>query len=141
MDIFKIQELSEQCEAMERELQDLTAPRMTDIEQVERIFTLFTAYCDGAGVKVRSRQGRRLFVAVIFMLYSPLVFVGGGRMVKGLRSAVQRVVGYQTPEAVSVCIRSVVSEYLVYAKFRNDVDAVCSYVEESLTASKDELNN
>lgn len=132
MDIFKIKELEERRKEIDLELRELTIAPMTDITQVERIYTLFVAYCNDESIQVQSKKGRRLFIAMILLFYSPSVFVGGGRLVKGLRSILQGIVGYQTPEAVSVCMRSVITEYSVYAKFRNSVDAACFFVEARL---------
>lgn len=136
MDIEKIRELrefkKEKEQFSEREKQ-ITAPTVTDISLVNKIYDIFWEILEERNCPPRrgSIMQRKKFFFVIISLYCPSYFIGS-KMPKGLRRELSTLFKYNGPSTVSDLCHSIVDQYVIYKDLRQDVNALIEGITDRL---------
>lgn len=116
----KIQQLKQ----LRAEIQSLSIPTLTDTDKIPELHNRFMDVHKATEPSCLSTRNKYLFIAAIIMLYSPMSFVGR-RIPEGVRTPLAKCLGYNSPEAISVATKRIVSDYQIYAKYRNEIDKLC----------------
>lgn len=98
----------------------VSQPLLSDYSILPDIYSIF---CNVIGKKANTVNGRKIFTFVCLYLYAPRKFFGG-RMPKGLRSAIAKATGTRTVTVLSACCPELLILYNNYSDFHEDVDNV-----------------
>lgn len=100
-----------------------TSPRLRDLSLIKKMYNVFVSK-KGGNITVNDRKE---FIFVIVYLYSPGKFFGG-KMPRGLRSAICRAIGLNAVTAISNTCTELMVLYTAYADFRQGVDELLNAI-------------
>lgn len=133
--VFKLKNLLGKKKELSKFEIELSTPRLSDQALIRSIYEWFREihgdHPDWLG-EDNSVQFRRLFIFIILYLYCPLKLANCGKMVKGLRAELCKVIGLSANTIVSNDCSLLLSEYKTYAKFRQSVEDAYRFILERL---------
>lgn len=114
----------EKSELSEKE-RELTKPILTDISLIKPLYEAFCAVLSERDCPpcIDSVIQRKKFLFIIMYLYSPST-LAGGKMGKGLRSELAKVVGVNAQSVISRDCRDIVFLYKHYKTFAFDIEDI-----------------
>lgn len=95
-------------------------PLLYDLQMLTDVYAIF---CDKMGDRAKTTNGRKVFTFLALYLYAPGKFYGG-RMPKGLRSAIGRITHTRAVTAISNNSVELLIFYQKYPDFKKDVEDV-----------------
>lgn len=98
----------------------VSQPLLSDYSILPDIYSIF---CNVIGEKANTVNGRKIFTFVCLYLYAPRKLFGG-KMPKGLRTAICRITNIKAATAISNNSTELLIFYHNYPDFRNDVETV-----------------
>lgn len=119
---------------------ELTKPRLTNLDMLEQLYAWFKEILAGrdCAPRIESVTQRKKFLFIVLYLYSPSS-LAGGKMAKGVRRRISKVLGIGAPSAVSDNVSSVVFFYDHYPEFHQDVEWIYTEITKRMERKTAEL--
>lgn len=122
--IIQLKRLRVEKSCLSEKEMKLSTPIYTDRRLIDTFHSRFTQLMQDKGIYNHSSVSQRQkFLIVIMFLFSPST-LAGGKMPKGLRDYICKVMGLKSASAISHDLDNVVFLYQNYTDFRDDVNEI-----------------
>jgi hypothetical protein len=131
--ISAIKSLRAEYVKLEKQLNKLTHPILSDFTLIDMIYSIF---CDvilskDTNATITDSYQQKKFIMVVLYLYSPRS-LAGENMRKGLRQRIATAVGAKVQSSISIHASNVIVLYRSYRDFRRDVNLILTRVYNEL---------
>lgn len=121
--ISELKSIREQKSRLSEREQELVKPILSDLNIIPIIFKWYCEIVGNCGLSQRRASScfRQKFIFIILFLYSPST-LAGGKIVKGIRDILARILGFKSPTGISNLYVNVMFNYNNYKDYRTDIN-------------------
>lgn len=141
LDIAKLttmQSAVSESRALSNLISEYSTPLLDDVSLIPEMYKAYVKVMGRyPGIDIHSAWNRKKFLMVVAYCYTPVTLVGVRVKKSGLRPAMLKLFGLNSPSALAGDCANLLTLYVVYADFRRDVDLIFDEVRRSLQSEFD----